>query len=972
MPAADHPSLGQQSTQHPTLMVDTTGLELQPVSLPLFLILNARSLYNKVSNFKRFLREIAPSCVLVSETWEVVGRIPLEVLLNSTHYKVISFKRGRGKSGGGAAIVYDDTKFSVEEVALGVPEGVEAAWALLTPRQYDHHLQKIRRICVGSIYISPRSKHKLDTIEHLTHTVHSMRAHYNNEVHFCFGGDLNRVNYSEVLESYGALQSVLQVPTRQGVKLEVLITDLHSWYHPPTTLGPLKVDDDKNGKDSDHLKAIFAPKTDNKFKVLRKKKTVTTRPLPETKIPEFCREIQSQSWISIFEEENLDKKVENFHNIITSILNTHFPEKNITISSLDKKWMTPQIKQVLRKMQSEYFSKGKTGRWRKLKSKFRKLKRKSVRAYFSRFVTQIKDTDKHRFYTKVKQIGGLNPTGNGELEIECLNGKTNEECAEEVAKSFASVSNEYQPVDLSRLPAFLPCLPPPQVTQLQVYNKLLKLKNTRSTLPIDLPNRLRKEVSVELSEPLTYIINTSLREQRFPALWKIETVSPVPKTLPCKLLSDVRKIASTSDFNKLYEGILRDWILEDISDKIDPKQYGGQKGTGTEHLLVCLVDRVLQLLDKNTHKSMVIMNGVDWEKAFDRNDPTITAQKFCKLGLRPSLVPIIIDFMTSRKMKVKFNGKLSSLWSLVGGSPQGSLLGQDSYVVSSNDNTEHMEEEDTFKYIDDLNILEIILLASLLEDYNYLEHVPNDIGVHDKFLPPHSFQMQENLNLISRWTQTNLMKINTRKSNYIMFTRTSNQNFQTRLTMNGEKIDRQEYVKILGVWLSEDIGDWGKNTTEVCKKAFTRMGMLSKLKYVGVPIEDLIEIYCLFIRSTAEYCSAVFATSLTCEQERKLTNIEKTALRIILHDNYVCYEAALEMTGLTSLSERRTAHLLSFSRRSARHPVHGPRMFPASENIQEIHDIRNREKFKVNFARGGAYFKSTIPTAQRLLNSNLL
>ena len=308
--------------------------------------------------------------------------------------------------------------------------------------------------------------------------------------------------------------------------------------------------------------------------------------------------------------------------------------------------MTPQIKQVLRKMQSEYFSRGKTEKWRKLKSNFRKLKRKSVRAYFSKFVTQIKDTDKHKFYMKVKQIGGLHPAGSGELQIEFLEGKTNEVCAEEVARSFASVSNEYRPVDLSRLPAFLPCLPPPQVTQLQVYNKLLKIKNTKSTLPIDLPNRLRKEVSLEISEPLTYIINTCLKEQRFPALWKIETVSPVPKTTPCKLLTDVRKIASTSDFNKLYEVILRDWILEDISDKIDPKQYGGQKGTGTEHLLVCLVDRVLQLLDRNTHKSMVIMNGVDWEKAFDRNDPTITAQKFCKLGLRSSLVPIIIDFMS--------------------------------------------------------------------------------------------------------------------------------------------------------------------------------------------------------------------------------------------------------------------------------------------------------------------------------------
>ena len=402
VPAPGHPSLGQQAPGLPALIVDTTGLAVQPVSLPLFLILNARSLYNKASNFKRFLREIAPSCVLISESWEVVGRTPLQELLNSTHYKVISFKRGRGRTGGGAAIVYDETRFMVEEVVHGVPDGVEAAWALLTPRQYDHHLQNIKRICVGSIYISPRSRKKVETIEHLTHTVHTIRATFNNEVHFCFGGDFNKVDFSEVLECYGALQSVLQVPTRQGAKLEVLITDLHRWYHPPTTLGPLKVDSDKQGKDSDHLMAIFAPKTDNKFKVSRQKRKITTRPLPESKIPAFCRDIQGQSWISVFEEENLDKKVENFHSIITSTLNKHFPEKSITISSLDKKWMTPHIKQLLRKVQSEYLNKGKSPKWRKLRSEYRKLKRKSVRAYFSKFVTQVKATDKHKFYMKVK------------------------------------------------------------------------------------------------------------------------------------------------------------------------------------------------------------------------------------------------------------------------------------------------------------------------------------------------------------------------------------------------------------------------------------------------------------------------------------------------------------------------------------------------------------------------------------------
>ena len=270
--------------------------------------------------------------------------------------------------------MYDDTKFHVEEVSHDVPMGIEAAWALLTPRQYDHHLQKIRRICIGSIYISPRSKYKVETIEHLTQKVHTMRATYNNEVNFCFGGDLNKVDYSEVLESYGALQSVLQVPTRKDSKLEVLITDLHSWYHPPTTMGPLKVDSDKKGKDSDHLQAVFAPKTNNQYKVARKKCKITTRPIPESKIPAFAREIQAQSWISVFEEENLDRKVENFHSIITDILERHFPEKHITISSLDKKWMTPNIKQLLRKVQSEYFHKGKSQKWRKLRSSYRKHK----------------------------------------------------------------------------------------------------------------------------------------------------------------------------------------------------------------------------------------------------------------------------------------------------------------------------------------------------------------------------------------------------------------------------------------------------------------------------------------------------------------------------------------------------------------------------------------------------------------------
>ena len=110
-----------------------------------------------------------------------------------------------------------------------------------------------------------------------------------------------------------------------------------------------------------------------------------------------------------------------------------------------------------------------------------------------------------------------------------------------------------------------------------------------------------------------------------------------------KELTDLRKISCTSDFGKLFEGILKDWILEDILSKFDIGQFGGQPGVGTEHLLVCFVDRVLQLLDTYQNKSAVIAAFVDWSAAFDRQDPTLAIKRFIEIGVRPSLIPILVS-----------------------------------------------------------------------------------------------------------------------------------------------------------------------------------------------------------------------------------------------------------------------------------------------------------------------------------------
>ena len=103
----------------------------------------------------------------------------------------------------------------------------------------------------------------------------------------------------------------------------------------------------------------------------------------------------------------------------------------------------------------------------------------------------------------------------------------------------------------------------------------------------------------------------------------------------------------------------------------------------------------------------------------------------------------------------------------------------------------------------------------------------------------------------------------------------SNVYFVTRLTINNEKLDRVSVTKMLGVWISDDM-NWAKNCQEICKSAYSRLSLLTKLKYVGVSKEDLLDIYKLFIRSVAEYCSVVFHSTLTQQQSEK---IQKTCLK---------------------------------------------------------------------------------------------
>ena len=223
--------------------------------------------------------------------------------------------------------------------------------------------------------------------------------------------------------------------------------------------------------------------------------------------------------------------------------------------------MNPSLKALHRQVQREFFKNRQSEKWKKLKGKFKRQKRRAVKSFYSKFVNDLKESDPGSWYKMAKRIGAVDQMDGQDVAVEELDGLSNEDSAERIAEHFAEVSNQYSPIKMEDLPSYLPAEKPPQVEEHEVFKRIQKLKNTKSTFNIDLPNKIRKEFAVELTSPMADIINSCLTEQYYPRIWKKEFITPAPKVNFPKFINDLRKISSTSDYSKVFEGFLKDWIF---------------------------------------------------------------------------------------------------------------------------------------------------------------------------------------------------------------------------------------------------------------------------------------------------------------------------------------------------------------------------------------------------------------------------
>ena len=112
------------------------------------------------------------------------------------------------------------------------------------------------------------------------------------------------------------------------------------------------------------------------------------------------------------------------------------------------------------------------------------------------------------------------------------------------------------------------------------------------------------------------------------------------------------------------------------------------------------------------------------------------------------------------RRQAKYNQEEYSLYQICGGYPQGSKIGKDCYLGASDDAADHVDQEDRFRYIDDLQILELVMLTGIVSDYNIYMHVASVIPLDHQFLDGTHTYMQSHLDQLSDWLDRNLAKLN--------------------------------------------------------------------------------------------------------------------------------------------------------------------------------------------------------------------
>ena len=384
----------------------------------------------------------------------------------------------------------------------------------------------------------------------------------------------------------------------------------------------------------------------------------------------------------------------------------------------------------------------------------------------------------------------------------------------------------------------------------------------------DIPVHVVKSTSMITAPVLTTILNRCMQEGYFPDELKTGRISPIYKKESEELFENYRPVSTLPIFGKIFEKIIFNRLYQflDNNNVIYENQYGFRKGHSTNHALNYSVAYIENQIKAKKHTLGIF---IDLSKAFDTLDHGILTSKLNNYGIQGNALKLIKSYLADRKQFVNVLDENSDTLPILYGVPQGSVLGPLLFILYINDisNIGHLCK--IVLFADDTNIF---VTGSTIEK---VYENANSI-----------------LSTISRYMESNLLHINTKKCCYMIFSPRKRKEVginpsEHQLSVNGKIIKKVTETKYLGVILDEKLS-WKPHLAQLNKKLKSACGRLYRI--VNCLPEHLHkQLYHSLFESHLSYAIPVWG-GVALSNLDKIFRTQKKCLRIMFGDT----EAYLE------------------------------------------------------------------------------
>ena len=428
--------------------------------------------------------------------------------------------------------------------------------------------------------------------------------------------------------------------------------------------------------------------------------------------------------------------------------------------------------------------------------------------------------------------------------------------------------------------------------------------------------------------------------------------------------------------------------MQFVKFKLDPDQFGGMKGNSINHYLIEMTNFILFNQDlKNPQATLAAF--LDFKQGFNRCQHSIFIDIMAKdYNLPGWLLRILIGYLSGRKLRIRYKSKTGEEKSIFGGGGQGTVLGLWIFlfmidkagpkrsiqtigqIVTQPINQRKPMDRSKKKWIDDFTVLtHVNLKAKLVPNPNPTRPVTYR-GRTEQILPQEANILQQELDLISTYTNTRNMQLNPLKTKGMLFNPLHKWDFQPQLTTNGsDPIEMVEEYKILGYVMTLDLKTTS-NTDYICQRAYRRMWILRRLKSLGCPTEELLDILRQQVISILEGGVPYWGPMISKVESNQLERCLKTGLHIIYQSQYTSFTHVLKLAKMESLKARRLKLITSFGKKAFKSEKHKD-WFVKNTNIpttqSRTRDLKPSTLLKPVPCRTQRFERSSIPFITKLL-----